>query len=102
MNKEKTQKHTFRSTLRPLLLSMLLSISLFVPLLCGPLLFGHDPTPLTDGVSTSNYQHFRTIFPHFAIGTSGNVNYASTIQITNSNREEKWWTGQTNISKELQ
>ena len=83
MNKEKTQKRTFRP--------LLLSISLFVPLLCGPLLFGHDPTPLTDGVSTSNYQHFWTVFPHFAIGTSGNVNYASTIQITNSNREKVWY-----------
>ena len=39
---------------------------------------------------TYNYKDW-IIFPQFAIGTSGNINYSSIIQITNSNREERWY-----------
>ena len=81
MNKEKTHKHTFGS--------LLLLTPLTLLTLSGTGVFGHDPAPGTPGLSTANYQNFWTIFPHFAIGTSGNVNYSSTIQITNTNRERE-------------
>ena len=48
------------------------------------------------GQATAYFQDAWIIFPHFAIGTSGNTNYASIIQITNTNREE-WWGGKLTI-----
>ena len=85
MNKEKTQKRTFT-----LLTGSLLWI------LFGVYIFGHDPAAETPGPSTSNYQNYSIVFPHFAIGTSGNVNYRSIIQITSTNREE-WIEGKLKI-----
>ena len=80
MNKEKTHKRTFGS--------LLLLTPLTLLTLSGTGVFGHDPAAGTPGSSTANYQNFWTIFPHFAIGTSGNINYSSTIQVTNTNREK--------------
>ena len=75
MNKEKTNfvpsKRTFRS--------LLLLISLVLSTLC------------VLGQSTANYQDAWTVYPQFAVGTSGNVNYKSIIQVTNTNREERWY-----------
>ena len=53
------------------------------------ILSGHDPTGVTPGISTSNYQNFFIVFPQFAIGTSGSISYTSILQITNTNREKQ-------------
>ena len=84
MNKEKTHKHTFGSLL------LLTPLTLLTWVLSSVCVFGHDPAPIVPG-STSNYQNSWIVFPHFAIGTSGNINYTSTIQITNTNREKRWY-----------
>ena len=71
--------------------SLLLFILFTWSFLCGSFLcvhtLAHDPAPVVPGSSTSNYQNYWIIFPHFAIGTSGNINYSSVIQVTNTNRE---------------
>ena len=51
--------------------------------------FGHDPAAVYPSPSTANYQNSFIIFPHFAIGTSGNTNYTSILQITNTSREKQ-------------
>ena len=51
---------------------------------------GHDPAAVYPHPSTANYQSSLIIFPQFVIGTSGNINYTSILQITNTNRKEEW------------
>ena len=50
--------------------------------------FGHDPIAHYPHPATANYRGF-IVFPHFAIGTSGNTNYTSVLQITNTDREKQ-------------
>ena len=78
MNKVKTRLTLFTGCLL-WILSVVLS----------GILSGHDPTGITPGTSTSNYHHSFIVFPHFAIGTSGNINYTSVLQITNTDRERQ-------------
>ena len=60
----------------------------FTWILLGNRVFGHDPTAVP-GPATVNYQKNFIVFPHFAIGTRGNINYTSVLQITNTNRERR-------------
>ena len=53
------------------------------------ILSGHDPTTYYPGPATQNYHHSFIVFPHFAVGTSGNINYTSVLQITNTDRERR-------------
>ena len=66
-----------------------LTLPILLLTLSGFYVFGHDSIVVPHS-ATSNYQHFM-IFLHFAIGTSGNINYTCTLQITNKDRrgEEK-------------
>ena len=78
MNKVKTRLTLFTGCLL-----WILSVTL------SGILSGHDPTGITPGISTSNYQNFFIVFPQFAVGTGGNINYTSILQITNTNREKQ-------------
>ena len=69
-------------------LGSLLLLPLLTWILSGTSVFGHDPTAVP-GPATVNYQDGFTVFPHFAIGTSGNVNYTSVLQITSTHRERQ-------------
>ena len=54
-----------------------------------PCVLAHDPTAVYPHPSTANYHNSFIVFPHFAMGTSGNINYSSILQITNTNREKQ-------------
>ena len=69
-------------------LLLLTPLTLLTWILSGVCVFGHDPTAVP-GPATVNYQDAWIIFPHFAIGTSGNINYTSVLQITNTDREKQ-------------
>ena len=68
-------------------LSVFLLMSITLIMLSSIGIFGHDivsvPAP-----ATANFQAGFVIFPQFAIGINGDINYTSTIQITNANREK--------------
>ena len=72
-----------------LLTSLTLLALLTLLTLSGTSAFGHDPVAVYPSPSTANYQGAWIIFPHFAVGTIGNMNYRSIILVTNTNRE-KW------------
>ena len=60
-------------------------------LLSGLCIFGHDNLDDVAGPATVHYQKFFTMYPQFVVGHTNNIEYISTLQITNKNRESYWY-----------